>query len=325
MTDTPDSNEIAITRVYDAPVQLVWDAWTDPEQVAQWWGPRGFTLTTHSKDLRPGGSWVYTMHGPDGVDYPNMTRYIEVEPCSRLVYDHGANDHQPPMFRVTVAFTDVAGKTRMDMRMTFPTPEAAREAKKFIRKAGGNSTWDRLAEYLEEETSGRDVFVINHTFDAPIDLVFEMWTDPRHLARWLPPRGFTMRFIEPDLREGGVTFWSMTDGGEITFHGRSEYLEIDRPRRLVYTQWFCDERKNVSRHPLMPTWPERMLTNVELASESPDRTRVTVKWEIHGDATPAEVAEFDNEKGGMTQGWTGSFEKLETILDGVRQPTKRRA
>ena len=325
MTDTPDSNEIAITRVYDAPVQLVWDAWTDPEQVAQWWGPRGFTLTTHSKDLRPGGSWVYTMHGPDGVDYPNMTRYIEVEPCSRLVYDHGANDHQPPMFRVTVAFTDVAGKTRMDMRMTFPTPEAAREAKKFIRKAGGNSTWDRLAEYLEEETSGRDVFVINHTFDAPIDLVFEMWTDPRHLARWLPPRGFTMRFIEPDLREGGVTFWSMTDGGEITFHGQSEYLEIDRPRRLVYTQWFCDERKNVSRHPLMPTWPERMLTNVELASESPDRTRVTVKWEIHGDATPAEVAEFDNEKGGMTQGWTGSFEKLETILEGVRQPTKRRA
>jgi uncharacterized protein YndB with AHSA1/START domain len=73
------SNEIKITRVYDAPVEAVWDAWTDPEQVAQWWGPRGFTLTTHSKDLRPGGSWAYTMHGPDGTDYPNKTHYFEVE------------------------------------------------------------------------------------------------------------------------------------------------------------------------------------------------------------------------------------------------------
>ena len=97
MANTPDSREIAITRFYDAPVQLVWDAWTDPKQVAQWWGPRGFTLTTHSKDLRPGGSWVYTMHRPDGIDYPNGTRYIEVEPGRRLVYDHGANDDRPAL------------------------------------------------------------------------------------------------------------------------------------------------------------------------------------------------------------------------------------
>ena len=71
------SNEIAITRIYDAPLRAVWDAWTDPKQVAKWWGPRGFTITTHSKDLRPGGSWKYTMHGPDGTDYPNITVYHE--------------------------------------------------------------------------------------------------------------------------------------------------------------------------------------------------------------------------------------------------------
>ena len=86
------SNEINIIRIYDAPVDAVWDAWTDPEQVAQWWGPRGFSITTHSKDLRAGGSWVYTMHGPDGVDYPNSTAYLEVEQDAKLVYDHGAND-----------------------------------------------------------------------------------------------------------------------------------------------------------------------------------------------------------------------------------------
>src|SRR6476646_6623292 len=120
-------NEIRLLRVFDAPVAVVWDAWTQDKQVAQWWGPRGFTITTHSKDLRPGGNWDYTMHGPDGVDYPNKTLYHEVEPYSRLVYDHGANDDRPPLFRVSVQFTETKGKTTMEMCMTLPTPEAAEE------------------------------------------------------------------------------------------------------------------------------------------------------------------------------------------------------
>jgi uncharacterized protein YndB with AHSA1/START domain len=100
------SNEIRITRIYDAPVKAVWDAWTDPEQVAQWWGPRGFSLTTHSKDLKAGGHWNYTMHGTDGVDYPNKTQYLNVETHKKLVYDHGGNDDRPAMFRVTVLFSE---------------------------------------------------------------------------------------------------------------------------------------------------------------------------------------------------------------------------
>lgn len=80
------------------------------------------------------------MHGPDGVNYPNKTQFLEVEKYSRLVYDHGANDDQPAMFRVTVSFTEKNGKTKMEMTMALPTPEAARETKKFIKKAGGNST-----------------------------------------------------------------------------------------------------------------------------------------------------------------------------------------
>ena len=68
---TENANDIHITRTYDAPVALVWDAWTDLNQLNQWWGPRGFTITTKSKDMRPGGTWDYIMHGPDGTDYPN--------------------------------------------------------------------------------------------------------------------------------------------------------------------------------------------------------------------------------------------------------------
>jgi uncharacterized protein YndB with AHSA1/START domain len=254
------------------------------------------------------------MHGPDGVDYPNDTKYLEVEPYSRLVYDHGANDDRPPLFRVTVVFTDVQGKTKMEMRMTLPTPEAAAETKVFIKKAGGNSTWDRLAEFLEKESSDKDVFVINRTFEAPINVLFDMWTDPQHLAQWLPPTGATMRFIKPDIRVGGSSFYSMSDGNNATMYGRITYLEIERPSRIVYTQQFCDEQGNVSRYPALPTWPETMRTNVMLAAEGPARTRVTVTWDMVEPVTREEMDTFIDGRAGMTEGWTGSFDKLDAYL-----------
>jgi uncharacterized protein YndB with AHSA1/START domain len=85
MTLESNSNDIRITRVYDAPVSAVWAAWSDLAQIEQWWGPRGFTLTKHSKALRVGGTSRYTMHGPDGVDYPNVATYHVVEPLQKLV------------------------------------------------------------------------------------------------------------------------------------------------------------------------------------------------------------------------------------------------
>ena len=303
-------NEIDITRIYDAPVQMVWEAWTDPKQVAKWWGPRGFTITTHSKDLRTGGSWSYTMHGPDGVDYKNKTQYLEVEKYSRLVYDHGGNDDRPPLFRVTVQFTEIAKKTNMEMIMALPTVEAAVEAKKFIKKAGGDSTWDRLAEYL----APTDRFVINRSFDAPRDLIFDLWTKPEHLSRWLPPTGADMRFIQTDIKVGGASFYCMTTQEGLKMYGKINYREISKPDQIVYTQVFCDENGHISRHPMAPTWPETMLTTVTLTEEGPQKTRITVTWEAFGSATVEELETFNSAKSGMTQGWTGSFDKLEDSL-----------
>ena len=308
------SNEIHITRVYDAPVKMVWEAWVDPQQVAQWWGPRGFKITTHSKDVRTGGHWDYIMHGPDGTDYPNLTKYLEVEKYSRLVYDHGGSRTTPPMFRVTVLFQEIKGKTKMEMTMTLPTPEAARETEKFIKKAGGNSTWDRLAEYLAKETDKKDLFVINRSFNTDINTMFEMWTNPKHFSQWLPPTGFTMEFIKADIKPGGRSIYMMTDGGNTTMYGSAKYQEITKPNRLVYTQDFRDKDDNISRHPHAPTWPETMLTTITLTEEGPDQTRVTITWEIFGQATREEIETFIAAKAGMTQGWTGSFDKLENYL-----------
>lgn len=309
-------NELYITRIYDAPVKAVWDAWTDPKQVAKWWGPRGFTITTHSKDLRPGGNWNYTMHGPDGTNYENRTKYHEVEKYSRLVYDHGANETQPPLFHVTVEFTELKGKTKMEMTMALATAEAAAETKKFIKKAGGDSTWDRLAEYLEKESTGKENFVINRTFDASLDTMSEMWTNPKHFSKWLAPTGFNMEFIRSDIKPGGSTFYYMSGPGGMKMYGRAQYKEVSKDR-VVYTQQFCDDKENITRHPMAPTWPETMLTTVTLNEEAPNKTRVTVTWETYGNVTAEELETFVKSKAGMTQGWGGSFDKLEQYLTEV--------
>lgn len=311
------SNELRIIRVYDAPVKLVWDAWTDPDKAALWWGPRGFTLTTHSKELRPGGHWHYTMHGPDGTDYPNKTHYFEVEEQAKLVYDHGANDDQPPLFRVTVTFAEKDGKTTMDMRMALKTPEEAEEMRGFIKEAGGNSTWDRLAEFVEKQTSNNETFVINRSFDAPIDLKFDVWSKPEHISKWLAPRGFEMQYFRTEIKPGGSSFYLMTNAAGAKMYGRAEYVEVQKPHRISYKQQFCDENENVTRHPMAPTWPATMLTTIQFAEEDDNQTRVTVTMKPIGDNTAEEIETFTKGRGGMTMGWTGSFDQLEEYLTTV--------
>jgi uncharacterized protein YndB with AHSA1/START domain len=201
------------------------------------------------------------------------------------------------------------------MTMALPTAEAAQETKKFIKGAGGDATWDRLAEYLDKETSGKDDFIIHRTFHASLEQMFEMWTNPQHLTKWLPPTGFTMEFMRPaEIKSGSETFYRMSDGAAITMYGKIRYLEVTKPSRLVYTQQFSDERGNVSRHPKAPLWPETMHTTVTLTEDEPGHTRVKVQWEPHGKFSREELAAFVAAKAGMTMGWTGSFDKLEALL-----------
>jgi uncharacterized protein YndB with AHSA1/START domain len=301
-------NELQLTRLYNAPVKLVWDAWTDPAKVAKWWGPRGFTLTTHSKDLRAGGHWRYTMHGPDGTDYENHTLYYEVEKYSKLVYDHGGYEDRPPLFRVTVTFEEFKGKTKMVMTMAFESPERAKEMSKFIKQAGGNSTWDRLGEFLDDDRS----FIINRTFETDATTLFNLWTDPSALSRWLPPTGLTMEVLRGETKTNGRIFFKMSDGKDLNVYGTFQYLEVG-PGRIVYIHGFTDRDGNVSPHPLATVWPESMLVTVTFAEEETRKTRVTVNMLPYGEVKPEEALAFHKEKPGMTLGWTGSFDKLEEI------------
>lgn len=311
-------NQFSIVRIYKHPVGRVWSAFTEEAHQKHWWGPRGFSITTESKDLRTGGQWIYTMHGPDGTDYPNITTYHEVIPLKRLVYDHGASPGRPPLFRVEANFIDLGASTRYEMIMTLETAEAAREIQKFIKQVGGDSTWDRFSEYLEESSSGKKQFVINRSFSCGIDKMFKVWTQPEQFSKWLAPVGFDMSFIKADVREGGVSFYKMsneaTANPAVTMYGKVYYQEIQSPDRLLYIQEFCDSEGKLSRHPMLPTYPARVQTLVEFAVEGENKTRVTVTWEPVGEVTPEELAVFVSIRSGMTQGWTGSFNKLEEFL-----------
>lgn len=149
-TDTSD-REIRLSRVFDAPRSLVFDAWTDPVQVVQWWGPEGFMTTILEMDVRPGGIWRFIMHAPDGVDFPNRVIFKEIVRPELLVYVHGTGIDEDGFedFSVTVTFADRGGKTELTMQSLFAT-KAGRD--KVVREygaiEGGKQHLAQLAEYL---------------------------------------------------------------------------------------------------------------------------------------------------------------------------------
>jgi uncharacterized protein YndB with AHSA1/START domain len=111
--------EIVITRIFDAPRELVFKAWTDPEQMAEWWGPEPFTNPVCELDPRPGGAWRIVMHAPDGVDYVCSGVYREVVPPERLVFTNNAFDRDGnPLLEgfTTVTFAEHEGKTKLTLQ-----------------------------------------------------------------------------------------------------------------------------------------------------------------------------------------------------------------
>ena len=147
-TETAE-REIVITRKFDAPRELIWRAWTEPEHLIQWWGPNGFTNTFHEIDVRPGGVWRFVMHGPDGTDYDNFVRFLEIVRPERIVFDHGTSADDV-MFRSSARFEDAEGGTLVTMRAVFPTAEERDVAiEKYGAIEGGNQTLGRLAEHLK--------------------------------------------------------------------------------------------------------------------------------------------------------------------------------
>jgi uncharacterized protein YndB with AHSA1/START domain len=141
--------EIVTSRLIRAQRELVFKAWTDTSQLEQWWGPSGFTTTTHQFDMRPGGVWSHTMHGPDGRDYPNRVRFHEIVASERLVYAHETDDEASPGFKTTVTFEFVERGTLLTMRGVFPSKEARDYViREYDAENGARQTIARLDEFV---------------------------------------------------------------------------------------------------------------------------------------------------------------------------------
>jgi uncharacterized protein YndB with AHSA1/START domain len=149
--DTSD-REIVISRLINAPRELVFAAWTEKKHLEKWWGPNGFSTTTSEFDFRPGGTWFHTMHGPDGRDYPNEVYYEIIIPPERIVYSHGGGDDvgvNDAQFHVTVTFDDEDGKTRITMKSVFQTAKQRNHVvEKYHAIEGGEQHLSRLDEYV---------------------------------------------------------------------------------------------------------------------------------------------------------------------------------
>jgi uncharacterized protein YndB with AHSA1/START domain len=141
--------EIVNTRIFSAPREKVYAAFSDPEQLARWWGPKGFTNTIQEFDPRPGGNWRIVLHGPDGTDYPNEKKFIEVTEPERVVFDHlGPMMHQ---FQMTLLYDDLGGKTRVTWRMRFTSADEVAKLGKIIAEAN-EQNFDRLEAHLAGQT-----------------------------------------------------------------------------------------------------------------------------------------------------------------------------
>lgn len=163
MTSNHDSTaaqgdrEVVITRIFNAPRDLVFKVWTEPEHIAQWWGPKGFTTTVSQMDFRAGGTWRYVMHGPDGTEYPASGVFREIVPPERIVttdeFDQGEEqvvktDLPSGVMVVTTLFEDLGNKTRLTIRILHSSVEDRLKHEEMGVVGGWNSSLDCLDDYL---------------------------------------------------------------------------------------------------------------------------------------------------------------------------------
>ncbi|MFE4469375.1 SRPBCC family protein [Leifsonia sp. NPDC056824] len=142
--------EIVVTRVIDAPPELVFEAFTSVTHLSRWWGPEGFSTTTRSFDFRVGGEWVFTMRGPDGAVHPEWITWTAIVPPERIEMLHGERRDDPDTFESALTFTPEGAATRIELRTAFPTTELRDQALERSHAAeGGRQTLAKLAGYVE--------------------------------------------------------------------------------------------------------------------------------------------------------------------------------
>lgn len=295
----PSDREIVMTRVFNAPRTLVFEAYTKPEHIVQWWGPRKYTTIVDKMDVTPGGVWRYIARAPDGNEHAFNGVYREIVPPGRLVSTFEFEGMPGHVAVETATFEEHEGSTKLTVTSVFQTAEDRDGTLQSGMEAGAAETWDRLAEHLAtlaedkkhdrkkapaEKTADREI-VITRVLNAPRELVFDAWTDPKHIGQWWGPRGFTTTIHEMDVKPGGVWRFIMHGPDGVDYKNRIVYIEIVKPERLVYTHG-ADEDADPGQFHVTVTFAEQggrtKLTMRSLFPSAAERDRVVAFGAIEG-------------------------------------------
>ena len=308
-----------ITRVIDAPREKVWKAWTDPETVKYWWGPKDFTAPHISIDLRVDGRFVFCMRGagPDGAvkDYWNTGEHREIVPLKKIVSTMSFADEQgrpvpaahygmpgrwPKEILMTVTFAAIrGGKTKLTVQETGVPREMAK-----LSRLGWEQQLDKFADALVLVSGrtkiiaepGKQEIVMKRIYDAPRAHIFRAYTDRALIPQWWGPRRYSTVVDKLDARPGGL--WRFlnrdTDGTEYAFHG--VYHEVAAPERLIATFEFEGAPGHVSLETLKleEIGGRTMLTNISVFQSVEDRDAML--------------------QGGMEEGASETMDRLGELL-----------
>lgn len=319
--DTSD-REIVLTRVLDAPRELVWKAWTESEHLARWWAPKGCSTPFCTVDLRPGGRFHYCMRMPDGSEVWGIGVYREVVEPERIVYTdsfsdekgnpvppscYGMSESHPAETVVTVTFDEHQGNTTVTLHHSIPESVEEREG----TEQGWKEMLERLAENLQggkmsaQKTKPAFELVLERVIDASRARVFEAWTKPEQMTQWFAPKPFTLTIDKMDFRPGGRFSMAMRgpNGDDFPFTGT--YREIVPPAKLSWTGEFS-------------SGPADQISTVVTFEEQGQKTKVHVRQTFHV-MTP----EIEDASKGAKQGWTMTLDQLAGFCSRQAGPNDR--
>lgn len=230
--------EISVTRTFEAPRELVYQAWTDPTHLAAWWGPAGFSNPVCEVEARVGGKIRIHMQGPDGAIYPMRGVFEELARPGRIVMLTGVDEADGSTrfeVRTTVTLAEAKGRTTVTVHARVVTATADAAPQISGMEPGWSQSIDRLqAHVAPAQPIKPKEMTTTRLLDAAPALVYRAWTEPDQLAQWWGPNGFTNTIHQMDVRPGGA--WRLTMHGPdgTDYLNESVFLQVMAPHLLVY-------------------------------------------------------------------------------------------
>jgi uncharacterized protein YndB with AHSA1/START domain len=228
-----ESKTLTVSRLLNAPAELVWEVWTKPEHIKHWWGPNGFTNTIHEMNVVERGVWEFIMHGPDGTDYRNKNMFTHIVPMKKIVYEH----QSAPKFTASITFESVGKQTQLTWKMEFESAAQLEQVVKvFKADVGLRQNVDKLEVHLTSLAKGEapaGVVIVERVFKASPAVVWRALTDKDQMKQWY----FDLKDFKPEV---GFEFEFYGGTPEKQYLHRCKILEVEKEKKLAYTWRYPD-------------------------------------------------------------------------------------